>query len=129
MYSRPVNEALYAEAFTAVHPANVRTQANVRFPEPFTASPNMPHFPPVRYPTLTDCPLENPQDVSLRMMMLMQTVAKTSADDPVPMETDGFGSARVVPTLVLSADALSANELYKRAFVPQTTLAVVTGWD
>lgn len=122
-------EKLYEAAFSAVHPANILTQAHVRYPEPFIADPAMPHFPPVRYPDLNACPLQDPEATGIRFAMLVQTVQRTTADDPTPMDVDTMGMGSTVPTLDLGEDALSRAELFRRAFVPQTTLAVPTGWD
>lgn len=122
-------ERLYSSAFSAVHPANILTQAHVRLPEPFTADPAMPHFPPVRYPDLNACPLQDPVATGIRFAMLLDTVQRSTADDPTPMDVDNFGTSATVPTLDLGTDAISRAELFRRAFIPQTTLAVPTGWD
>lgn len=122
-------EKLYEAAFTAVNPANILTQAHVRYPEPFIADPAMPHFPPIRYPDLKACPLQDPDSAAVRFEMLIETVNRNTADDPQPMDVDTMGMGSTVPTLDLGTDALSRAELFRRAFVPQTTLAVPIGWD
>ena len=127
IYSR--TDRLFEAAFSSVHPANIFTQAHVRLPEPFHADPAMPHYKPVRYPDLNACPLQDPDAAGVRFALLVETVQRTTADDPSPMDVDNMGTGATVPTLNLGTDALSKEELFRRAFVPQTTLAVPTGRD
>lgn len=61
--------------------------------------------------------------------MLVETVKRSTADDPSPMDVDTMGTRSTVPTLDLGTHALSRAELLMHTFIPQNTLALPTRWD
>ena len=114
--------ALYQQTLTNARPANVISQFNARMGEPFQVDPNPPHMPPVRYPDLFTIPgvMNNDPIPDYRKAAVATANDFNVNQDPMPMEVYWQANMGTTQLVEVGTELLSREELFRRAFTPQT---------